>query len=311
MKIAFIEPFSRAWNRMKIALFKPFDLHKWFVIGFNVFLVGLTEGPRGSGGSGWRREHVSFREFLDSPSRVWEWLMNHPGWFIGIVFIVMFVITLGIIITWLSSRGTFMFMDNVVHDRAEVVKPWKQYKKEGNSLFVWRLIFGLICFTLFVMFIVFFFITASHLYEDSYYNRVPVAFIVWMVLVFLFMIIVTGYISMFLKGFVAPIMYKNNIRTTKAWSRFLSIFKQHPFHFIFYGILVFVLGFLAVISLIIAGILTCCIGLLLLIIPYIGTVVTLPVWYTFRAFSLEFLTQFGPDFDVFPPSEALSKGAPK
>ncbi len=31
MDIAFFEPVGRAWNRMKTALFKPFDLHKWFV----------------------------------------------------------------------------------------------------------------------------------------------------------------------------------------------------------------------------------------------------------------------------------------
>jgi len=43
----------------------------------------------------------------------------------------------------------------------------------------------------------------------------------------------------------------------------------------------------------------------LLIIPYIGTVVTLPFWYTFRAFSLEYLAQFGPDYNLLPPAEEL------
>jgi hypothetical protein len=52
-----------------------------------------------------------------------------------------------------------------------------------------------------------------------------------------------------------------------------------------------------------AGLITCCIGWLLLVIPYIGTVVTLPVWYTFRAFSLEFLGQFGPEYELFPAPE--------
>ncbi len=57
------------------------------------------------------------------------------------------------------------------------------------------------------------------------------------------------------------------------------------------------------IAIVLAGIFTCCIGLVLFIIPYIGTVVTLPVWYTFRAFSLEYLAQFGDDFSLFPPPE--------
>jgi hypothetical protein len=28
MTIQFMEPFSRAWKRMTLALFKPFDIHK-------------------------------------------------------------------------------------------------------------------------------------------------------------------------------------------------------------------------------------------------------------------------------------------
>jgi hypothetical protein len=309
MNIAYFEPFSRAWGRMKIALFKPFDLHKWFIIGFNAFLAKLAEGGRGPGSSGWS-EDSNFREFLDFPTKAWEWLVSHPGWFIGIVFIGLFIITIIIVLIWLSSRGKFMFLDNVVHDRAEIANPWKKYSMEGNSLFLWRLCFVLICIGLFTSFIVFFFIVASNLYHGSYYERVPVVFIVSTALLFLLTSIVIAYISMFLNSFVAPIMYKNNIKATHAWSRFLSLFKRYPFHFILYGLLVFVLGIFAVIFVVVAGLFTFCIGFLLLIIPYIGTVVTLPIWYTFRAFSLEFLAQFGPEYEIFPPSGESPAKAP-
>jgi hypothetical protein len=301
MDIAYFEPFNRAWGRMKTALFKPFDLRKWFIIGFSAFLAKLAEGGRGPNSSGWS-EDSSFREFLDFPNKASEWLVSNPGWFVGIVFIGLFVITLIIVLIWLSSRGKFMFLDNVVHDRAEIAKPWKQYSMEGNSLFLWRLIFFLVCAVVFTSYIIFFFISASNLYEGSYYERVPVVFIVMMVLLFVLTGIVVGFISMFLNSFVAPIMYKNNIKATQAWSRFLSLFRQYPFHFILYGLLVFVLSIVAVIFVVVAGLLTFCIGFLLLVIPYIGTVVTLPIWYTFRAFSLEFLAQFGPEYEIFPPS---------
>ena len=304
MNIAYIEPLGRAWNRMKIALFKPFDLHKWFVVGFSAFLAGLTEGPRGSGSSGGRGGgDLSFREFLDLPNTAWEWLMNHPGWFVLILFGIGFITVLVITLTWLSSRGTFMFLDNVVLDKAEIAKPWKNFKTEGNSLFLWRVCFGFISFALFVLFFVFFFATASHLYEGGSYLRVPVGFIVGMAFLFIFMIIIVGYISMFLKNFVAPIMYKNNLTATRAWGRFLSLFSRHPFHFILYGMLVFVLTILVGIFIVLAGLLTCLIGFVVLIIPYIGTVATLPIWYTYRAFSLEFLGQFGPEYGLFPPAK--------
>jgi uncharacterized membrane protein len=121
-----------------------------------------------------------------------------------------------------------------------------------------------------------------------------------------------SYISLFLRDFVAPIMYKHKMNATQAWGRFLSIFRQHPFQFVLYGLFVFILIVLAIIAIVLAGVFTCCIGLVLFVIPYIGTVLTLPVWYTYRAFSLEYLAQFGPDFELFPslPPDTSSETAP-
>jgi hypothetical protein len=309
-KISFFEPLGQAWIRMKMALFQPFDLQKWFVIGFNAFLAGLADWHHGSSGSR-TSDDVSFREFLRFPSRAWEWLMDHPGWFIAILFIAGFLILLGIVLLWLSSRGKFMFLDNVVHGKAEVAKPWREFRKEGNSLFLWRLVFVVICFAVFIIFFVFFFTAASYLYEESFYQRVPVFFIVGMGLLFLMMIIVIGYVTLFLDGFVVPIMWKHQTTATKGWGRFLSLFGRYPFHFILFGLLMFVMVVLFVIFVVIAGLLTCCIGWVLLIIPYIGTVVTLPIWYTFRAFSVEFLGQFGTDYKLYPPSsDAQPEEAP-
>jgi len=48
-----------------------------------------------------------------------------------------------------------------------------------------------------------------------------------------------------------------------------------------------------------AGLVTCCCAWCLLAIPYIGTVVFLPVLVFKRAYSVCFLRQFGPEFDVF------------
>jgi hypothetical protein len=54
----------------------------------------------------------------------------------------------------------------------------------------------------------------------------------------------------------------------------------------------------------IAACATCCIAA----IPYVGTVILLPVFVLLRFFSLLFLRQFGPDYDVwanFMPPEFL------
>ena len=303
MTIAYFEPLSRAWQRMKRALFNPFNLNKWFVIGFNAFLAGLLDGPHGKSSGSGKGDDLSFREFLNFPHRGWEWLMDNPGWFIGIVFMLIFLFALCVVLTWLSSRGKMMFLDNVVHDRAEIAKPWKQFSKEGNSLFVWRLCFGLIVLALIILLGIIFFTAASALHVNDRFSGPLILFIMGWAFLFLLTFIIAGYIEIFLDSFVVPLMYKENITATKAWGRFLSIFNNNPFYFIHFCLFVLVLMVGLVIGVIFAGFMTCCIGFILLIIPYIGTVITLPVWYTLRAFSLEFFAQFGAEYDVFPPAE--------
>lgn len=302
MPIAYLEPFVRAWERMKLALFRPFDLHKWFVVGFNAFLAALAESRNGS--AGWKgREDMSFREFLDLPNKTWAWLTSHPGWFIAIGFLSVIVIALAIVFLWLSSRGKFMFLDSVVHNRAEIAKPWREFQKEGDSLFLWRLVFGLAALLIFAAFIVFFFVGARQLYETGFERHVPILFLVGMGLAFLVLLIIIGYISLFLNDFVVPIMAKERLSTVTGWRRFLPLLGHHPFPFIFFGLMIIGLYLLFVVLVIFAGLITCCIGWIVLVIPYIGTVVTLPLWYTLRGFSLEFLAQFGPEYRLFPAPE--------
>ena len=309
MTILFMEPIRHAWNRMKLALFRPFDIHKWFVVGFNAFLAGLFDASSGSGGSRGGK-NMGFGEFIHLPRTGWDWLMNHPGWAIAILIAVVIAIAVVVVLTWVSSRGVFMFLDSIVRDRVEIAKPWREYAKEGNSLFMWRLFLGLITIVVFAGLAAYFFIQAAALYNGGFSRTVPIALIVGLGLLALVILLVCGYIILFLKDFVAALMYKNRISAGEAWKLFLRLLEKYPFHFLGYGILVFLLMLVFVFVVIVAGLVTCCVGWLLLVIPYIGTVVTLPVWYTLRAFSLEFLTQFGPEYNVFPSPTAPMTAAP-
>ena len=47
-KIEIFKPFGEAYEVMKKILFQPFDISKWFVIGFAAFLAGKL--PRGRAG---------------------------------------------------------------------------------------------------------------------------------------------------------------------------------------------------------------------------------------------------------------------
>jgi len=52
------------------------------------------------------------------------------------------------------------------------------------------------------------------------------------------------------------------------------------------------------IALLMGILLTCCISLLVLLIPYIGTVALLPLYVFKRFIGLEFMRQFGAEYDL-------------
>ncbi len=305
MNIEYLDPLSRGWNRMTTALFKPFDIAKWFIIGFTVFLAGLLKGH--NSGSGARipvGKDVDWGNAVEFPHTAWEWLVGHAVWFFLIIIGIMVVIAVVVLLIWLSSRGKFMFLDNVVHDRAEVIQPWYQYKMEANSLFLWRIVFGIICLAVTILFLIQGLIIGIKIHSEGFHAGF-VMIIVGMTLLMILVMIIISYISLFLNDFVVPIMYINNVTTTQAWRLFLALFTNHWFYFILYGLLVFVLYIFVIFFVLLVGLFTCCCGFILLALPYIGSVVTLPISYTFRAFSLEFLEQFGRDYTIFPRPEDI------
>ncbi len=309
MNITYIDPLSQAWRRMKKALFQPFDIAKWFVVGFTAFLAGLTDYNGGSSYKSTNRfeeSHTGLNDILNFPYLAWDWLNSHPLWFALILFGLVFLIALFIVFTWLSSRGKFMFLSNVVNDKAEVSKPWKEYSKEGNSLFIWRMIFGIILFVIFSFLIIFSFVFIYRIFYGYYSIPTKILIIMALILQFLIVIVVTGYISLFLSDFVVPIMFKYRITTTRAWFRFLPLLSRHLWSFVVYGLFIFVLAIAVGICIVLFGLMTCCIGFLILILPYIGSVLLLPISYTYRAFSVEFLEQFGAEFHLFPKAEEIA-----
>jgi hypothetical protein len=310
MKIEYVEPLSRAWNRMTAALFEPFDLGKWFVLGFTAFLAGPLNGHMGSSGSKFRGgKDVDWGDVVDFPYTFWDWLIDHAVWFSLLVLGITAVIGVLFLLAWLSSRGKFMFLDNVVHERAKVTQPWHQFRMEGNSLFLWRLVFGIICLAVITLLLIRGFIIATHIHGKGFHAGF-VTTVVGTTLLALSAIAIIACISLFLNDFVVPIMYINNVTASQAWRLFLPLLARHWFWFILYGLLVLMLRFFVIVCVVMLGLSTCCLGFILLGIPYIGSVVTLPISYTFRAFSLEFLEQFGPDYTIFLQPEDTTMSEP-
>jgi hypothetical protein len=300
MKIQFLDPFDRAWKRMISHLFKPFNLKTWLIIGFAAFLDQLTDFYNkydSSDSDDYSGE--SLGEILEAPYDAWEWLTGHPDWLNLLIGGAIAIFLIALLFTWLSSRGKFIFLDNIVNKRALIRKPWNELRDVGNSLFFWRFGFGVIVVLTFGSFLV---NTYFHIYE-MYQNYASDAEMLMSALtrgaVLVIMGIITAYIALFLSDFIVPIMYKNAIRTWIAWGQFIPTLRSNIWYFLAYGLFRFLLYIIFGVLIAIFGLITCCIGFLILVIPYVGSVLTLPVSYTFRAFTVEFLQQFGPQYQIF------------
>jgi hypothetical protein len=296
MTIAYVEPFQRAWRRMTLLLFVQSAARNWFVIGFAAWLAGLLDGNNGS---------LGFFGDDDDYGRGGRWgsgidnLTEVAGWLLLVVLLLAVAVAIFLVVLWISSRAKFVFLDNVLRGEAHIVEPWKRYGSRGDSLFLWRFLFTVaVIFVLLVLILPA--ISLTGIASGRGFDGAPVFAVLYLLAVGLVVGIPAAYISLFLDSFIVPIMYRHDLSATQAWKRFWPTLRDHLAYFLLYGIVALVLSIVVVTAMVLIGFFTCCVGFFLFALPYLGTVVTLPVWITLRAFSVEFLEQFGPEYRLFP-----------
>ena len=315
MRIEYWAVLGRAWGRMKDLLFRPFDPVKWLVLAFCAWIAGLLDG-RGGGGNGVRvggghgrgpgasvdPENVleGLRQALAAVRTGWEWVLGHWGAtlvvFIGLPLLLALILTL----LWLTSRFKLIYLDNLVRGRAEVAEPWRRLGKLGDSLFAFRVAFGFACL-LVAGVLVALLASLGIVSLASSAKGWGVAGIVLAAMLFFVFVVAAIYLGLFLESFVVPIMYKHNLRAVPAWRAFLPWLSADTTSFLLYGLFVLLLGIVTALGIGVIGFATCCVGFFLLWLPYVGTVLILPLLVTYRYLSLEFLAQFHPSLSVFPP----------
>ncbi len=299
--VSVIEPIGPAFEKVKTILFSPFDLRKWFVIGFCAWLAFLGKG--GGGGSGGGRGggppdvHEGFGQ-----AKVF--VLENLGWIIPVALIgVMLIIVLWLVFTWLSSRGRFMFLHCVAENKAEVSVPWTKFRQQANSLFLFRIVLGLIGFAAIGLPL----LLAGGLIAIMVAGNIPgvaavLGFVIIGLIVFAISIILF-LVGKFTMDFIVPIMFLRTASCVAGWREFLTILSVNKARFVLYIlfqiVIAIAIGAITSIGFCI-GCCLCCVSLLLLI-PYIGTVILLPLFVFKRAYSLLYLGQLGPEFDVFKP----------
>ena len=295
--VSVIDPIGPALETVKTILFRPFDLGKWFIIGFCAWLAQLGSAHRGgNGGGGHGGGPSSINEQFYQAK---EYVLANLAWIVPIVIVGVVVgIALWFVFKWLSSRGQFMFLHCVAHNKAEVTNPWHKFRQHANSLFIFRIVVGLIGFLTIglPLFLAIGFIIAMIANEGSIVVGILIGLSAGIII--LGLAIIFTLISKFTKDFVVPIMFLRATSCTEGWREFLTILSVNKARFILYILFQIVIS-IAIVTIVGIGFCITCCCCCLGIIPYISTVILLPLHVFNRSYSLLYLRQYGPQFDVF------------
>jgi len=308
-RVSVIDPISPAIDRVKLMLFNPFDLNKWLVIGFCAWLAYLGAGGGGGGGGGGGPHynipggrHEPGEQIRQEVERAKEYVTDNLYWIAPVaVSIVVLVIVIGLLVAWLNSRGRFMFLHCVATNKAEVKIPWSKFRRHGNSLFLFRIVLGLIGLFVVGLPIVGIIVLGIMLAAGALAGVASIPGIIILGLMLFVLGIVLFLIRKFTYDFVVPIMFLRTVSVVAGWREFMTILSANKLRFALYLLFQIVISIVTGAIIMIGfcvGICLCCASCLLMI-PYIGTVILLPLLVFTRAYSLYYLQQFGPPFDVF------------
>jgi hypothetical protein len=335
------EPISQAYERTVQMLFKPFDIKKWFVLGFAAFLSQLGEGgggggnniniptPGGGGGGGgggfpvppappmpptppfptpgpggfpapptpptpptFPQRPTPQEEFAQVLAQVKTFILNNLYWIIPVV-IVAFAI--GIVLIWLRARGKFIFLDGVANDRAAIVEPWKRLRREANSFFRFQLLLIVLVLLALAGSAAIVYLIALPDIQARQMGAGAIAAIVLGVVLLLGWSIFFGIANVIAEDFLIPVMYLRTTSIAPAWREFrANILPGNFWSIVLFYLMRIVLGIAMGIIMMLGMCVTCLIAAL----PYIGTVFFLPLLVFNRCYSLYFLRQFGPEYNL-------------
>jgi hypothetical protein len=294
-KIEIFKPFGEAFELMKRILFQPFDLKKWLVIGFAAWLANLGAG--GGGNFNYPdSEHKEAHKLHEAIGQI-----PQPVLITGICVLIAIVLAVIVVFAWLRARGRFIFVDCIVRNRAAIVEPWKEFRVQGNSFFLFSLL--MILALIVVIAIVGLGLIVPFIPWGKQ-SEPGAGFWIGLSL-FVFVAFFLAFVWALICQLMIPIMYRQRCRARVAFSQSLNLVSSHPGPILLYVLFLLMLAVAAIMISCAVTCATCCIAA----IPYVGTVILLPVPITLGAFSLLFLRQFGGDYDVwagFVPPEFLS-----
>jgi len=297
--LSVIHPIATAFGHTRRILFEPFRLSKWLRLGFCAFLLGSLQPFSFGGGSSTNDSGFSSGEGADRFEAAIAWIQNHLPLVLSVgVALLLLLVGLGLLVTWLSSRGHFMLLDGVMHNRGAIEAPWREFRREANSLFRFRFLFGGGSLLVLLLLLGMLVLIGTPLIRSA--SSTPGLVVLGLVAVLLLVvwIVVVGGISLLLADFVVPVMALRRIPVLPAWRLVVTnLVKPHPGSIALYVLARLLLNSVLTTLAGVVTILSCCLAL----VPYIGSVILLPLMVFQISYPLAFLEQLGPQYRFFPP----------
>ncbi len=293
-------------------LFRPFRIETWMILGFCAWLAGLGQSGYGVnyfGGPG----HSGGRKINSATVSAWtnsatDFMQTNWVWILPLVAVVaLLLLALWVAIIWISSRGRFLFLEGLMTRRLEVARPWREYAAEAQSLFwfrIWIAIaamgFGLICGVVGVL-------AAITLQSHAEWSGIGIALMIGALLLAVPLVVLAAVAWVVQEEIVVPLMWLRRIPCLSAWTAGFHVIRTRPMLFFQFLVARLILAILTGIAIIVFILLTCCIGGLLLALPYFGAVMLLPVTVFFRFLSVGYLAHFGSDHDLLAAGATRSE----
>ncbi|KPK98305.1 MAG: hypothetical protein AMJ95_04915 [Omnitrophica WOR_2 bacterium SM23_72] len=274
--------------------------------------------------------------------------LNKPSTVTLFMVIIPLLLGLFLVIMWLSSRFAFIFLESVVENDASIRVPFRENKILGNSLFKFSLVASAAFLSFSGIMIVGYFFTLSKMgvlrkSMETVIGKVILVSVPF-ALAFLSLLLIAILIYLIVHDFVLVAMFKDKIKISQALPRIIALMKAQPVLMVKYvlikaglgicsAVISYIVSFIAIIGLIlpvglVIGIFYMLYRLLpaVLHLPYtilmyaLGLPVAafllyamlclyLPFAVFFRTFSLKFLGQVDPQYNLFcyaPKTEVVS-----
>ena len=305
-----IPPLTQAWDHMKAMLF-PFNFSRWITLGFVAFLATL--GQQGCNISmppmpGRHRTSPVPADFQATVDNALRYADAHMTLVIvcGAAALIL-LLCLFMAITYLKSRGLFMYMDCIVRRKAAVKEPWRRTREQAWQLFLLRLVIGLVLWAALLAdgaLLVMALLPSIRGHSFSMEQVLPIMVAVLALIPFFLGWALVQYIA---SELLAPIMYLRRMSLRQAWQELRRISRGNLWTFTLFGLMQMLIGMACGMLTVPVVCCTCLIGAL----PVIHQTIMQPLLMWMRAYPLYFLAQFGPEYamPLWPGPERTEPGS--